>query len=225
MDLDQQVKEIMEVGNSEKIDRLIHQYTPFIVSTVSNRIGRYLSIENDEEFSVGLAAFHEAMERYQIEKGHFLPFAKLVIQSRLISRNKRSTNDEQIIEWDEQIHSRTNPVDSELKAEIEEFEIVLNRFGLNFESLVEQAPKHKDTRERANGIAFQTSRVSEFVKHIYEKRRLPIVRMAERLFVSIKVIKRSKAYILAAVVIWTEKFSLLQQWLKPKESSNFQKDM
>ena len=67
----------------ENLDNLVKQHMAFLIRTVSNFTGRYVSIENDEEFSIALLAFTEAVKRYDKEKGTFLTFAKLVIESRL----------------------------------------------------------------------------------------------------------------------------------------------
>jgi len=225
LDLNQQVKDMMESNNTEAIDSLIQEYTPFIISTASEHLGRYLSVENDGAFGVSLSAFHEAMERYEIEKGNFLSFAKLVIKSRLSNFEQKLLRTKQTVEWDEQLHSFDRGADNELKMEIEAFENVLKQFGLDYEELTDGAPKHRDTRERANRIAYDTSGVPEFVSHIYHKRRLPIARMAERFFISLKVIKRCKIYILASVIIWTEKFTRLQEWIRPKKSLKLESDL
>lgn len=77
----------------ENIEYLIEKYMAFLIKTVSSFTGRYISIENDEEFEIALLAFTEAIEKYQPEKGVFLAFAKLVIVSRLriMWKKKRST--------------------------------------------------------------------------------------------------------------------------------------
>lgn len=219
MELDKKVITMIQENDQEGINQLIDAYRPFIISITSEVLGRYLAVENDEEYSIALEAFYEAMKRYELGKSHFLPFAKLVIHSRL-SNYRSKTDQKQVIALDEQQVQAAQMVDAGLRDEIAAFEEVLNGFGLDFESLTQKAPKHKDTRERANHIARETSRVKLFVDHIYAKRRLPIVKMAERFFVSIKIIKRCKQYILASVLIWTEKFYCLQEWLKPKRSQN-----
>lgn len=67
----------------ENLNSLIERHMPFLIRTVSNFTGRYVSIENDEEFSIGLLAFAESVKRYEADRGNFLSFAKLVIESRL----------------------------------------------------------------------------------------------------------------------------------------------
>ena len=83
------------LGNDE-VNLIIEEYMPLILKTISETTGRYVSIENDEEFSVGLLAFTEAVERYDEEKGIFSSFAKLVISSRvknhIIKEKKNNIN-------------------------------------------------------------------------------------------------------------------------------------
>lgn len=38
-------------------EKLIADYQPFIIKTVSQFMGKYIEIENSEEFSIGLIAF------------------------------------------------------------------------------------------------------------------------------------------------------------------------
>ena len=73
----------LHVNENTSVNELIENHMPFIIKSISDVTGRYVSCENDEELSVGLLGFHEAIERYDNEKGHFLSFAKLVIGSRI----------------------------------------------------------------------------------------------------------------------------------------------
>lgn len=56
---------------------------PLIIKTVSSITGRYVSVKNDDEFSIALMAFKEAVDKYDENKGIFSSFAKLVISSRV----------------------------------------------------------------------------------------------------------------------------------------------
>ena len=66
----------LNVENDINVNELIEKHMPFIIKSISDVTGRYVSCENDEELSVGMMGFHEAIERYDNEKGHFLSFAK-----------------------------------------------------------------------------------------------------------------------------------------------------
>ncbi len=81
-----------ETIDIEHIDDLIKSHMAFIIRTTSNFTGRYITIENDDEFSIALLAFQEAVEKYDEKKGSFLSYAKLVIESRLLNFAERKSN-------------------------------------------------------------------------------------------------------------------------------------
>mgnify|MGYP000585681720 CR=1 FL=1 len=55
----------------ENIEYLIEKYMAFLIKTVSSFTGRYISIENDEEFEIALLAFTEAIENISRKKVYF----------------------------------------------------------------------------------------------------------------------------------------------------------
>lgn len=69
--------------STENLDQLVKKHMAFLIRTTSHFTGKYVSIENDEEFSIALMAFTEAVTKYDEDRGNFLGFAKLVIESRL----------------------------------------------------------------------------------------------------------------------------------------------
>jgi len=210
--IDIMVYNIVLNHDNEKINNFINDYTPFIIKTVSKLKGQYLDLENDEEYSIALMAFNEAMGKYDYEKGAFLNFAKIVIESR-VKNYWTSIKKHQHIDLDD-VPIAAEENNEDLINEIKEFELTLLLFGLDFEALIEAAPKHIDTRKRAVSIANKTSQNKTFVNHIYEKRRLPITLMSKAYNVSIKIIKKSKIFILSTVIIFDKKLTLIQEWLK-----------
>ena len=64
---------------AKNINELIKDYMAFIVKTISSITGRYVSIENDDELSIALIAFKEAVDKYEESRRSFSCFAKLVI--------------------------------------------------------------------------------------------------------------------------------------------------
>ena len=75
--------EVIKGGDLEERNKLIEDYIPFIIKTVSKQLNRYIETENSDEFSIGLIAFNEAIEKYNSDKGIFLKFAELVISNRI----------------------------------------------------------------------------------------------------------------------------------------------
>lgn len=69
--------EKIQKGDKDLQNDLIQQYKPFIAKTVSSVCKRYID-EKDDEFSIGLIAFNEAIEKYSAEKGNsLLAFAEI----------------------------------------------------------------------------------------------------------------------------------------------------
>ena len=215
----------MSFNNGPRMDinDFIQENIPFIVKTTSSFLGRYVCTDNDEEFSVALIAFNEAIERYNEERGNFWSFAKLVIESRLknhLQKNSRleaATSIEELTEAGMQIHDenvKVGKTTSDLRDEIMAFKEELGLFGITFEILVKESPKHKDTRDRAIEIGYKVSEDEVIIEKVYAKRRLPIRDVSRRFEITEKIIKRSKTFILSTAVLFFKKYTNLIIWIK-----------
>ena len=207
----------------ENIEYLIEKYMAFLIKTVSSFTGRYISIENDEEFEIALLAFTEAIEKYQPEKGVFLAFAKLVIVSRLKNYVEKEKKHEKVVSLDELYETgqdfqaeEAEEQDNHLKQEILKYQKEL----LFFEKLADEAPRHKDTRETALDAAEKAGKDEEIVEETYRKRKLPIRRVAVLAELTEKVIKRSKSFILGAMIIFAKEFPSLLYWIRGTRCKN-----
>ncbi|MCR5255603.1 MAG: RNA polymerase subunit sigma [Acetatifactor sp.] len=69
--------------DEERLNRFIGDNKNFIVSSSYKTLNRYVS-ERDDEYSVALMAFYEAINDYDESKGAFSSFAALIIKRRLI---------------------------------------------------------------------------------------------------------------------------------------------
>src|SRR4051794_2466364 len=75
---------LIQQGELTLQNELIHSYKPFIAKTVSSVCKRYIH-ESDDEFSIGLIAFNEAIQKYNPEKGSSLiSFSEVLIKRRVI---------------------------------------------------------------------------------------------------------------------------------------------
>ena len=73
----------IQQGNKDMQDYLLKAYQPFIAKTVSEVCKRFINPKRDDEFSIGLFAFNEALFLYAKNKGSsFLSFAKLIIKRK-----------------------------------------------------------------------------------------------------------------------------------------------
>ena len=208
---------------NKSIDKLIQDYMAFIVKTVSSITGRYVSVENDDELSIALIAFKEAIDKYEESRGSFSAFAKLVISSRvknyLIKENKNNKVEsiealkEKGIDISEVAETVVEESD-ELSNEIGKLKEEIEAFGFTFEDLVDEAPKHEDTRRNAIELSEKVSKEKSLTSFMYEKRRLPIKQISVKFSVTEKVIKRSKKFIISVVSIIDKNFRNLRLWIK-----------
>ncbi len=197
-------------------DRLITAYQPYIRQTVASLSGRFIDTANDEEWSLGLAAFYEAMQRFVPGKGSFLSFARLVIASRLKTYWQQ-----------EHRHQSLNLADLELAEDdvdrlarelsmaddIRRLATELLQYGIQFSDLVRSTPKHRDTRQNLLVIAWNLSHDRELMAVIDQKKRLPVQKVATKLAVSTKILKRNRIYLLAAALVYSQPESEVAAWL------------
>ena len=207
----------MEEGKTIKVEateEFIEEHIPFIISCISKFTGRYVSIENDDEYSIGMIAFVEAIEKYKEKRGDFYAFARLVIESRLknfFEKENKNSKNKSIEDYKEKgidiLETADNNEDLDLNREITIDEIKklkeeIDEFGFGFEELVNEAPKHKDTREK------------DITDFMFMKKRLPIKNMSDRFDVSEKVIRKSKLFIITVIIILFRGYRNLKLWIK-----------
>ncbi|WP_432664735.1 RNA polymerase subunit sigma [Wukongibacter baidiensis] len=207
----------------EKIckDRVIEAHVPFIVHTIAQVTGRYVEVENSEELSIGLMAFDEAMSKYHAGRGAtFLSFARLVITSRIkdmINKERYSNKEFSLEQMTEAYGDRIGMINSdsenEVALEIKIWESIIRKFGFDLEMLVDEVPKHVDTRNNAIDLSEKISEDNEIVDHMYEKYKLPMSKIILRFKTTKKIFKRSKKFIIATVVILTKNLVLLKHWI------------
>ena len=145
----------------QKKDLLIKQFKPFIASVIQKRLGKFLAYGVDDELSIGLLAFDEAINSYNINKGKFLSFSRLVITNRIIdyyrkqSRQSHSTSSYDDTEDDTtaSLIDKKSVEQFTLQSELEDkkFEIIeysheLSLWGINFSELERISPKQDNLR-------------------------------------------------------------------------------
>ncbi len=204
----------------DKMDALIQQHIPFIIRMVSSATGRYVSVEHDDAYSIGLSAFAEAVERFDGERGEFLSFAGLVIRSRVITYEKQESSRQKALvsleamEENGEVPEAPQRENRELAEEILQYRAELKKFGMTLEDMVEQSPKHRDTRQRAVDAAQTAGEDSETVKMTYAKKKLPIRQVSRLSGLSEKAVKTSKVFILGTMLVFVRKLSGLMSWIR-----------
>jgi RNA polymerase sigma factor len=216
--------EKIKKGDGEEREKIIEEYIPFIVKTVSNKMNRYIEAENSEEYSIGIEAFNEAIDRYESSKGNFISFSKLVIQSRITDHMRRSSRHKSIIpisQFDEndryRIEDKLGTDDFMesfiMKDEIREFEARLKEFDITFLDLVKEAPKQMNTRKNGIRIARYIVSHREVKEEFFRKKALPRSILIEELQTTVKILKKSRKFIIATALILDSDLDLLKSYI------------
>lgn len=219
-------------GDSQAREDLLRDYTPFILKTASSAARRYLVAGRDEEVSVSLQAFDEAISAYRSPRPGFLAFAATVIRRRLIDHYRRETrrdevpfsslSNDDVGEWPASVEASRAAASEdwtgvlERRDDIEEWRDILKTFSLTLKDVAKAAPKHADARERAIRTAALLASDEVLARRFLEKRKLPIDDLIRRLpeeVASRKTLERQRAYITAVAVILTFDLSSLKEFL------------
>ncbi len=218
--------------NIEEVNRLIEEYKPFIASTVESHLGRYVEYGIDDELSIALIAFHEAIEKYDIKKGNFLSFARITVKHRLIDyyRKEQRKNgpivyvepakqhdDEELADLyvSESVKEYTEAQISELRRlELQEIKKELALWGISFSDVAKSSPKQEGTRNTYLKTIQFIMNNPEIADTIKERKYLPIKKITAALKIPRKRIERGRNYIVAAVLILSGDYQFINEYIQ-----------
>lgn len=222
----------IQQGDQALQNQLINQYKPFVAKTVSSVCKRYID-ETDDEFSIGLIAFNDAIEKYSPEKGNsLLAFAELIIKRKVIDYIRKEARNAQTVNMDMQEHEEGEASQSKIEAdlsidefqrqieqeqrqeEILHFKRVLEEFHLSLPDLVKNSPKHADARQNAIQVAQTLVAHDDLRKILFQKKQLPVKQLEKLVSVSRKTVERNRKYIIAMVIILTGDYLYLKDYIK-----------
>jgi RNA polymerase sigma factor len=204
----------------DEANRLISEFKPFIASVVQKKVGRFVEYGVDEELSVGLMAFKEAIDSYDRQKSKFLSFARMVISMRLIDYYRKSkkertvsieSSDRSDIAADESSMEQYKIADENEKRilEIIEYRNLLKKWGISLEQLVDISPQKEDLREQYKMVARVIAGNESILKALLKTKRLPVKEIENILSIHPKKLERGRIYIIAMVLAMVAGFSYL----------------
>lgn len=207
-------------GDSLCREKLIKKHYHFIARVCSNVCNRYLSWENDDELSIGLLAFNEAIDAFDTEGNtKFTTFAGGVIKRRLIDYfRKQAKFEKEILPSDLQesnelelgINVKSISIYHESKTQenlatlITYYQELLKEYGIDLNKLPEDSPKHRDTRESLVKAAHTLVQDGPMLNYLQKYGQLPIKLLCESTGLSRKVLERGRRYIIATALILSD---------------------
>lgn len=206
-------------------NNIIKDYKNYILLCTQKVTGRYIT-DSDDEMSVAMIAFNEAITKYDVNKGSFLNFANLMIKSRLIDfvrkeyKNKKSVpfselsqtdKDGNVVEFDTE-DTKSGNYDAKLELAILTDE--LKKFDISFFDLQKVTPKSKKTKLACFSIIRHIIQNSILTAEIKLNGVIPIKTILDGVNINRKVIERHRKYIITAVVILTGDYEIIAEYFK-----------
>ena len=165
---------VIQAQNDETaMNQFIDENRKFIKACAYHAVKHFVN-ESDDEWSVALIAFHEAVQSYDESKGDFRAFAQMVIRRRLTdyirsearhsgeilmapgSMDGDTEDEEEITALEWEVRKRSADLSMQkggfasprptVKDEIEAVQQILSRYGFSFFDLAECSPKAEKTK-------------------------------------------------------------------------------
>jgi RNA polymerase sigma factor len=211
--------------SDDDTNRLIADFVPFLHACVTKYSIQNNVYHRQEMFSAALRAFAEAIHQYNIEKGHFFPFANRIVRERiidcvrsiyrhdektvpLVESNTATEEDPQrlhtVLTTEEEISIRIYDAERNqelLVAEIEQLKSELATWGITLDSLHKQSPKHKRLRETCKYVVSTIAQMPDITQTIQIKRYFPISTISKITGIPQKTLERARIFILASLII------------------------
>lgn len=223
-------------GDDRARDALLRTYRPFVMKAAAAVSGRFVRAGWDDEASVAMLAFNEAISSYRHQRGSsFFSFAEMVIRRRLIDHFRQTAGRRQEIPMsglaaDSEEAEAEDPLlqvevqqaqrrfedemlSRERREEILRLSRDLGRFGIRFADLVQLSPRHRDARQRAVEVARTIAANPELRRQLIRKGNLPLKEMEPICRVSRKTLERQRKYIIALALILCGDFPHLREYL------------
>ena len=206
-------------------DRLIGTYLPFIKAETAKFLKRPPIDGHDDELSIAMIAFHEAIGGYSRTRGAFLKYAAMLIRSRLIDYSRREQRHSRVISLDapagetatlgetlaneKEPHEETVTRDA-TRAEIEELTKQMQKFGVTLSDIADNCPKQQRTLSVCRK-ALQFARENpELLESLLQTKKLPIGQLTTGSGVERKTLERHRKYMVALLLIYTNGYEIIR---------------
>lgn len=224
------IVEKIKNGDKHLKEKFIEDYIPFIIKVISSFYSsRIVDVKNSDEYSIGLMAFDEAIEKYDSNKSKgFLNFAQMVIKRRMIdyfrsistiSKNEipfsyfNSKSDDDLEEKLNMFDTGTDQGRYELVYELKDFSRQLKSYGLNITNLPDYIPKHKDSKQMCIGIAKKVIENKNIYEKLKTKKYFQMKELAKVIDVHPKTVERNREFIICLCIIYESDYVNFKSYL------------
>ncbi len=226
--INQRIEEIRD--DTQQINKFVEEYKPFIASCAEKVAGRFLSYGSDDELSVAMLAFVEAINSFNQSKGSFFSFSRNVIKRRIIDYYRKEKRHDTVVSLNMYIDEKGNEYDLSTDEAIRQYSEIelsqirslemknlreeLERWNISFSDLAKVSPKHKSTKEKCKQILRFILSKPDILNQIITKKYLPVAELEKGTNLPRKLIERFRKYIIALVLIETGDYDYIQNYIK-----------
>ena len=207
-------------------DAFVEQYMPFVRSETVKFTRAAIEAGHEDELSVALLAFYEAILHYEQGRGAFFPFAARAIRNRLIDHYRaerrhrghaslQETGGEDGREFGDTLpDTRDGIADSDLRLasrqEIAAFGAQLAEFGITFSDVADNCPKQARTLAACRRVLDHARSAPELLDRLVQTRRLPVGELVLGSGVDKKTIERHRKYLVAILLAFTNGYEIIR---------------
>lgn len=224
--------------DAHELDVFIKKNKSFVVTQAYKVCHHYVS-ESDDEYSVALIAFSEAIQAFDQSKGNFYSFAGLVIKRRLIDYIKSQSRfqveyavendtldgdlgeEEEIsalkLEIQDKVvvqYKQTSQESVTIRDEIEALGQRLERYGFTFMEVADSSPKAKKTKESCAKIINYIVDNPEYYTRMEKTGGVPSAEICKIYHIPRKIPERHRKYIITAIEILYGDYPRLAEYMK-----------
>ncbi len=217
--------------DEKKLEALIEQSLSYILKCTSVVSRRYIT-KSDDEWSVALIAFSQAVMEYDPERGSFYSFAEIIIRRRLVDYFRSQERFRAEILASPEVFSSGSLEDSpqpslqaavsakllvcepdDLRLEIEATGQVFAQYGFSFFDLSNCSPKAAKTRGCcAKAVAFLLKHPI-LLSELRTSKQLPIKVIEKNTQIPRKILDRHRKYIIAVAEILSGEYPGLAEYM------------
>ena len=212
--------------NVRAADDLIRSYLPFIKAETAKFLKRPPIEGQDDELSIAMMAFHEAIGGYSRTRGSFLKYAAMLIRSRLVDYSRREQRHSRVISLDAPIgeedttlgetladdrdpHEETASRDA-TRAEIEELTRQMKEFGVSLSDVADNCPRQERTFAACRRVLDFARTQPALLKRVEDTGKLPMGELSAGSGTDKKTMERHRKYLVAILLAFTNGYEIIR---------------
>lgn len=208
-------------------DQLIGNYLPFIRAETAKFLKRPPEEGRDDELSIAMIAFHEAIGGYAKHRGSFLKYASMLIRSRLIDYARKERRHRQTVSLDapaageesaslgetlpeERDHPEESAHRQATRQEIEELSRQMESFGVSLSDVADNCPKQQRTLQACRKALAYARENRWLLEELVQGKKLPLAKLSDGSGVERKTLERHRKYLVALLLIYTNGYEIIR---------------